>query len=726
VSTDRGDAGSLGPDVQSLIPPAAQRSAYRGLFRNRNYRLWFGAALASSLGDWAGLVALQTLVTLQTEAGSRLALFALGGIMMARLLPSILVGPLAGVFADRYDRKRLMVVTNVTRGVIFVGIAFSGDLITLFTLTFAVECLSLLFLSAKDAALPNMVAREHLQEANQLNLLVTYGTLPLGAVLATSMIPVAAVLSGLGVAEIQPTTLVLLVNAATFVSAGVIISRLRLPPRRRRHADGERPGMVQELREGIDFIRGRPLIRSLILGVVGVFFGAGVVVTLGPEFVRTSLGGRSSDWFTLITFVGGGLVTGIIVVPAITRHIRRERLFPLALAVTGGLAAFIATVPTLRAALGIGFALGLTAGISFVTGYTLLHTYTEDAVRARTFAAFYTGTRVSMFAALAAAPFLAGAVGRGTVIVGNTVITMSGVRIMMLLGGLLGMFSAVLAGRGILRAMREADRGRTLRLPVHRPPRDDRGVFIAFEGVEGAGKSTQVRALVDTLRAEGHDVVVTREPGGAPVAERIRAILLDPNSEGMHPRTEALLYAAARAEHANRVLRPALDAGKVVVCDRFLDSSLAYQGFGRGLGEVDVAQINRWGIEDLLPDVTVLLNLDPDEGLHRVTQRSDPRAARGPRLVEPGTDGWEEGAGPDRLEREDIEFHRRVARGYLTLAKHDRHRFEVVDASADPAVVARQVRSALHKWLPLPADDRPAGSRQEPGREGRAGKGHTG
>ncbi|HYN17884.1 MAG TPA: dTMP kinase, partial [Actinomycetes bacterium] len=163
----------------------------------------------------------------------------------------------------------------------------------------------------------------------------------------------------------------------------------------------------------------------------------------------------------------------------------------------------------------------------------------------------------------------------------------------------------------------------------------DPGRLIAFEGVEGAGKSTQLELLRRELEGRGREVVVTREPGGTPVGERVRALLLDPEVE-IHPRAEALLFAAARAELVERVIRPALERGAVVLCDRYLDSSLAYQGGARGLGRGPVEEVNRFATGGLLPDLVVLLDLDPAEGLRR----------------RPGD--------RDRIEALDLEFHRRV------------------------------------------------------------------
>jgi dTMP kinase len=205
-------------------------------------------------------------------------------------------------------------------------------------------------------------------------------------------------------------------------------------------------------------------------------------------------------------------------------------------------------------------------------------------------------------------------------------------------------------------------------------PSPSQGRLIAFEGVEGAGKSTQVELLRQALEKAGRRVVTTREPGGTPVGEQVRSILLDPAST-LDARTEALLFAAARAQLVAQVIRPALERAEVVLCDRYLDSSLAYQGAARGLGLEPVAAINGFATEGLLPDLVVLLRVDPAEGLAR--QRG----------------------GRDRIERQDLEFHQRVARGFLDLAAADPERFVVIDGAAPVDRVAAEVRAAVLRGL---------------------------
>jgi dTMP kinase len=219
----------------------------------------------------------------------------------------------------------------------------------------------------------------------------------------------------------------------------------------------------------------------------------------------------------------------------------------------------------------------------------------------------------------------------------------------------------------------------------------DPGRLIAFEGVEGAGKSTQLELLRQVLegrrgpgdRRSGppmgrpREVVVTREPGGTAAGERVRALLLDPEVE-LDPRAEALLFAAARAELVAEVIRPALERGAVVLSDRYLDSSLAYQGGARGLGRGPVEAVNRFATGGLLPDLVVLLDLDPADGLARRARD------------------------PDRIEAQDIDFHRRVREAFRDLAAADPGRFAVIDATAPVPEVATRVQAAVLALLEEP------------------------
>lgn len=204
------------------------------------------------------------------------------------------------------------------------------------------------------------------------------------------------------------------------------------------------------------------------------------------------------------------------------------------------------------------------------------------------------------------------------------------------------------------------------------------GIFIAFEGGEAAGKSTQEALLAARLADAGREAVRTREPGGTPAAEAIREVVLSPRFAGLDDHAEALLFAASRGDHAAKVIRPALERGAVVICDRYVDSSIAYQGVGRGLGIERVRELSMWATSGLLPDLTIVLDIDPVIGLGRVTN-------------------------PDRLESEGMAYHQRVRQAFLDLAAADPARYLVIDGALDQQEVASLVWNRVAPMLGEPA-----------------------
>lgn len=209
------------------------------------------------------------------------------------------------------------------------------------------------------------------------------------------------------------------------------------------------------------------------------------------------------------------------------------------------------------------------------------------------------------------------------------------------------------------------------------------GQFVTLEGVDGSGKSTVLSHLGQALAAQGYPVVLTREPGGTDIGRAIRAVLLDVESTGMSPLCEAMLYAADRAQHISEVIQPALEAGNLVLCDRFTDSTIAYQSFGRGLERAWVEQLCEVAADGLVPDKTLLLDLPVEEGFRRLAHR---RATQ------------DEGRREARLDEETIAFHRRVYAGYRALAEASPDRFVIVDASRP---VEEVVRACLETLAPL-------------------------
>ncbi len=200
------------------------------------------------------------------------------------------------------------------------------------------------------------------------------------------------------------------------------------------------------------------------------------------------------------------------------------------------------------------------------------------------------------------------------------------------------------------------------------------GYFIAFEGGEGVGKSTQEALLAQYLTEVGKAVIRTREPGGTPAAEQIRNTVLSREHEGMNPQSEALLFAAARGDHVARVIRPAIASGQVVICDRYMDSSIAYQGFARALGADRVRDLSMWATGGLLPDLTIVLTLDPEISMKRVIN-------------------------PDRLESEPMQYHRDVADAFLEIVAQDPGRYLVVDATGTKEEIAQVIRQRVMQEL---------------------------
>lgn len=665
----------------SGLPDSGGRAAYRSLLvDNQRYRNLFWAMLTSSLGDWIGVIAILTL-TDDILGGTRAAAFGVSVVMIARIVPTLLLGPVAGVFVDRWDRKRTMIATDIGRGVVMAALAFAGDIWALILATLVIEVMSTLFIPAKDSVLPNLVEKRRLVHANQLSMGATYGTFPLGGV-------IAAVLTGLAAAVFassweflreRPVALPIWFNALTFLVSAVFIARIRdIPPNGRRAraraagtaapgtGDTEQPaGTWTELKEGFRFIAEQPLVRALVIGVMAAFLAAGGVIATG-EFFAGVLNAGDSGFGVLVAVLGSGLFVGLAVTAPLSERIAKERLFAPGIGVAGGALIVTAFMPRLDLASIPAFVMGLGAGMSFLTGYTLLQEMTSDEIRGRTFAAFNTGVRMALFVSLILAPALVGVIGReGAGVSGPTPYAIGGVRITLAIAGVIALIGAIWTGRSIYEVLTSREREK------EQAPASVRfaGTFIVFEGGEGAGKSTQVERLREALRAAGHEVVVTREPGGTEIGERIREILLDTASDGMSARAEALLFAAARAQHVEEVIEPALERGAVVLSDRYVGSSIVYQGAGRELGEDRIEELNRWGTHDVVPDLVILLDVDPADGLRRSGE-------------------------VDRMELDGLAFHTSVNQAYRRLAERHPQQWLVLDATRPPDDLAAQVVEA--------------------------------
>jgi dTMP kinase len=643
--------------------PATLRNLLRDPVFSRLYR----AILVSSLGDWIGFVAVVALVT---RIGGGSAGFAVSGVMLARLLPSLLFGPFAGVLVDRFDRKRLMVIADVVRGVGYATLPLIPRLPWIYAMSFLIECLSLLWTPARDAMIPNLVPRRQLANANTVALATGYGTLPLGGIAYTAVTAAALGLGGqFEYIERNPQSVALWLDALTFFFSAWMIRRLPIRrvarPRRGKLRATE---AFSDLKEGVVFLKDHAFARAMTTGIVLAFTGAGAVMSVGPIFASAALGGGPTAWGFLVTAVGVGLALGMVFVGQVHKVIEKDRYFPLAILAGGAGLVLVAAMPTVLLAALATVLMGAAAGSTWVTGYTLLHENVSDELRGRVFGTLTVLARLGLFLSLAGFPLLAQALPE-PVIAGRSI---HPTRLALWSGALIMIVGGILSRVGL--AQSRLTRARPLRLFPRLRKTERHGTFIVFEGVEGAGKGTQVRLAQEFLEGLGHDVLVTREPGGTELGEQLRDSLLD-HGQSVDARTEALLFAASRAQHVSRVIRPALEEGKMVLCDRYLDSSLAYQGTGRGLGEQDVLSLNVWATQGLFPDLVILLHLEPDRGLARIGEEQD------------------------RIEAEDESFHAKVSDAFLKIAEDHPERFRVIDADAPPDVVHTRVREELLRFL---------------------------
>lgn len=678
----------------SSVPPPQTGNVLRiPAFR----KLWIGLGL-SSLGDWMGLLALTAMANMMVE-GYAAKNYAIAGVLFLRVLPALVVGPLAGYVADRLDRKNVLVWGDYIRGVLFLSIPLVGELWWVFVVTVLVEVVSLVWLPAKDATVPNLVPRHQLEQANQISTSTTYGSAVPAALLFSLLTVLDRVVPGLfGWLERGAVDVALYLNGLSFVVSGIVIAGLVGIPRGPADSHGE-GNLVAAIVHGWKYVAQTRVVRGLAFGMVGAFAAGGVVVGLSRTYVA-DLGGGDAGYGVLFGAVFVGMGLGMWRGPGLLGRVSRRRVFGAALTGLGVLLVPLALVPHLEIVAALAVTVGFLAGAAWITGMTLLGLEVPDELRGRTFAFVGSFGRLALALVLALAPLLAGAIGRVSFgpanAAGDPLFDYRGAAVTILLAGLLMVAVGVLSyrqmddheGPSLL-----TDLGQSLRRGSAGGRYADTGCFVALEGGEGAGKSTQARRLQDWLTAEGYEVVLTHEPGDTEVGQKLRRIVLSPETGEISHRTEALLYAADKAEHVDRVVLPALERGAVVVTDRYVDSTLAYQGAGRDLVDAEVERIARWATADLRPHLTVLLDLEPQAGLTRFEER-------------------------DRIEAESLEFHERVRAMFLQLATTQPQHYLVVDARKPVDEIEQLIRErvtpllgqaarsgATQRFLPLRSED---------------------
>ncbi|WP_329021695.1 dTMP kinase [Streptomyces sp. NBC_00690] len=711
--TVEGTVSETASDSDALAADSRER-ALRSLLRVPSLRRLWNAQAVGAVGDALAVLVL-LLLTLQAAVaegtlgdGYRGAAFSVAAVLGARILATflfgaVLLGPLTSLTSPKgpLDRRWTMIASDGVRLALLIVAPLWLDwtpanaVLMLLVTVFVLGVAERFWTVARDGAAPALLPApplegaavrplpDHLDALRRLWLRTGFVAIPIAAVvLLVATLVGKALGTGVDWFSLHQAALGSYVAAGLFAASVSVLAFVTLPssptPRPRSPLEGlRRPSAVGG--DGVE--KGRT--GAVPLFVIGCAAVAGAVAAAVAVSVlhAVDLGGGPLTFALLVLALTGGTTLGIRGGESVLPTLSRRRLLALALAVTGIALLSMGLVPDTATVVFAAVIGGFAAGVAAKTGHALIAQECEDPRQARMNDHLQAVVRVSIaFGALAAALFAA-AIGPQRLAGGDLAFVRGGAAFsLMLMGALLLPVAAVLlaktddrSGVPLRRDLTEALRGGADPAQAIAPT----GFFIALEGGDGAGKSTQVEALARWIRAKGHEVVVTREPGATPVGKRLRSILLDVSSAGLSNRAEALLYAADRAEHVDSVVRPALERGAIVISDRYIDSSVAYQGAGRDLSPTEIARISRWATDGLVPNLTVLLDVSPATARERFTEA------------------------PDRLESEPAEFHGRVRSGFLTLAAGDPGRYLVVDAGQDPEAVTTVVRHRLDQLLPL-------------------------
>lgn len=671
--------GAPRPHPAASQPPGVSSLPPIGPFR----RLRTALSL-SSLAQWLSVPALTAMAALLTRDDDvSVQAQAVGGTLVLMLLPAVLLAPLGGMLAARVDRRLMLLIADVLRLVVVVTVPLVGMLAWTLAAAFLVSCLSLLWVAAARASLSAALPDEEQPRAARAATRVNYGPAPVAAVLFAVLALIADGTFG----RDSRADLALYVTAGVFAVATAAVALIREIPVTAMHPV---PAPLKLLFQG----PGTAAARGLGLAVAGASLTAGAVVAVARVHTA-ALGGGNAGYGTVLAGLAVGLGFGAFLGPRVLVPFSRRRLLGLALIAAALTLVVLALVQNLVVVVFLAAFLGVFAGAAWSTAAGAV-TDPDAPEDARPTAYLRSVALVAVLVAFVAVPLIAGALGEHRIDLGGGVYDFTGSG-----GGLL--VAAVVALVAALPAYRRLDDRRgiplvpdlhaALRGEIYTPPQQapdapqpahrERGVFIAFEGGEGAGKTTQSRLAAIWLRDHGYDVVTTHEPGATKIGMRLRAMLLDRDTTGLSDRAETLLYAADRADHVANVIKPAMERGAIVVSDRYVDSSLAYQGFGRQQAVEDIVRVNAWATGGLVPDLTVLLEIPPEAGLRRLP------------------------APADRIESEPQDFHERVRAGFRALAEADPDRYLILDASRPQGELSREIQYRIREILPDPV---PAGT----------------
>jgi dTMP kinase len=458
VSKDQAPFIPRSPD-EAPVPPLFWR-----VFGTKSFfRLWI-AQIVSSTGDWIGLIAILAIAArVSHNSGAAVSL-----VMLARVVPGFFLGTIGGVIIDRFDRRKVMVFSDIGRAALLMVLPFVDGIMTLFLVSLGLEIFTLLWGPAKEASVPHLVSKDHLSSANTLSLVASFGTFPFAAAIFSLLAAIAAWLGSLGALhafEVNQTVLALVVDACTFLTSAFIVWRLPIPKGR---AKVESMGFTEtwsEIKQGLSYIAHEPRVRGVIVGLGVGLIGAGAIIPLGPLFANEGLGGDDATYGVLLTAFGGGAAIGVVALLFFQKKLPRESVFDFAVMGAGLCLILTATFTSLMPATLACALMGACAGTSYVTGFTVLQETVQDDLRGRIFATLYTVIRMCLLVALVISPLWSDfwnwlidhVLSVGVVTIGQVDYAFPGVRIALWGGGLITLGAGIYARWSMVHATK-ADR----------------------------------------------------------------------------------------------------------------------------------------------------------------------------------------------------------------------------------------------------------------------------
>lgn len=681
-----GIADAVTPETREAEPDNRPRGAktptmyrVRRVLAIRAFRRLWGVTYLCSIADWLALLGLVGLASRYFEgyAGQN---YAFVGVVLTNLVPGLIFAPLGGLLADRFDRRKVMIVADILRFGLMLSIALVNVPVWLFIGSFLVGSTSMMWIPSKDAAVPNLLRRpDQVETANQLGLVMTYGfAVVTGAGLY-------AVITGIGpmlnlppelLGELGIAKIVVVINSLLYLLSALLIAT-RVPELSLRDVHEEpatgagatsaaanqddRVGVLRMIRDGARYIRSTRLVRGLLIGMSGAFAAGGVVVGASKPY-SASLGGGEASFGLLFVSVFVGLATGMATAPKLTHRLPHDRLFGVAI-VGAGLALIpVALSPALILSLVSVAVIGCCGGVAFLTGVTIIGSQVEDAIRGRINAIYQALMKIILFGSTISAPVIIAAVRQRTFTIFGHVVVVDATRPVLLGASLLATAVGIVAYHQM-----DSRRGEPiladLRSVLRRKPRRANGLLVAVEGITATDTTGYASRLAEGLGTGPRDVVLASDP--ALDDERLSGIVADASLTGA--RAQALAAAAVRADIVEREVRPALDVGSIVVMERFVDSPLAHLAAVAGLDVTELEGLADWATGRLRPDVTVLLDTTPEAEVSTAVNGSEPR--------------WQ------------------VQRLLAEMAAADPDRYVVVDADGDADEVADRVRKTVERAL---------------------------